>query len=133
METQTFQSIWCEEVEKAGPNIAQHLDKTKCRKMMQTYRLRKIPTCPKDIADIVSNLEQNVYPREYQECFWAAVHWDEAKHTRKAPKRHFALLLGNKDLFTSVASEATFYFGDGTFRVTPRQARILSFRGSQVS
>jgi len=31
-----------------------------------------------------------------------------------------------------VTSDSTFYFCDGTFRITPRQARVLSIRGSQV-
>lgn len=113
-------------------DVAKYLDKDKCRKMMQSYRIRKIPACPKDIADAVSNLDQNLYPKEFQDCYWGSVHWDE-KRSNKKTKRHFGILLGDQKLFTSVAAESTFFFGDGTFRVTPRQARILSFRGSQVS
>lgn len=77
-------------------------------------------------------LESGECPKELSEMYLGHVHWDQ-KIRHGQSKRHYSILIGNKDLFKTVSKEATFYFADGTFSTAPRQARNVNVRGAQVN
>jgi len=92
---------------------------------MQEARIKKIPACPIDMKEVIEGLNEGKF-EAFHDMILGHVLWDHKKGT------HYAIIIGNRKLFEEVTSEATFFFCDGTFRITPRQARVLSIRGSQV-
>jgi len=92
---------------------------------MQEARIKTIPACPSDMREIIDGLNEGKF-EAFHDMILGHVTWDNKQGT------HYGLILGNRKLFEDVAKEATFFFCDATFRITPRQARVLSIRGSQV-
>ena len=98
---------------------------------MHNARIKNIPACPEDIASAIQLLKDSNCPEEIASTYLGDVTWDQKKGTNTIT--HHALLLGDKTLFETVTSQSRFYFADGTFGCTPRQARNVSIRGSQVN
>jgi len=111
---------------KESPETCQFLTKDSARKSMQDARSKKIPPCPVEMRDVIAGFEAGSYEM-YQDMLLGHVTWEQRNKGTQ-----YALILGDRKLFKEVTSDSTFYFCDGTFRITPRQARVLSIRGSQV-
>jgi len=94
-------------------------------------RTRNIPTCPKDLGAAIEMLRRGECPSAINEIYIDDISWEE-RLTPSTVKNHHALLIGDKELFKRVASEANFFFADATFGCTPQQARTISGRGAQV-
>jgi len=109
---------------------AAFLSKDTARKSMQEARSKTIPPCPQDMGEVIKGLEEGKYP-SYNDMVLGHVSWN--KKMGSSTFTHYGLILGNRTLFQDVTSDATFFFCDATFRITPRQARVLSIRGSQVT
>lgn len=116
-------------MEKEPQEVAGFLTKDTARKSMQEARSKQIPPCPQEMSDVIAGFEAGLY-EGYQDMMLGHVTWNEKRGS--FTNTQYALILGNRDLFREVTSEATFFFCDATFRITPRQARVLSIRGSQV-
>lgn len=113
-------------------NAKAKLPYERCKKAIKDARNRSIPTCPPTLHEVIPKLEAGEYPEMYQKQYLGSVHWDQKIQGRSEKVRQSAIILGDAELFNKVIREATFYFADGTFKVTCRQARVLSLRSSQV-
>lgn len=125
-----FQSIYNAEIRVDGYDCSAMLSRDKARKAMHESRIKSIPACPEDIGEalqLLDNTDDDGTPRaELKKSVLSHCTWMEKQ------KRHHAILLARRDLFNDVQRDSTFYFVDGTFSNTPRQARTISMRGSQV-
>jgi len=130
-----FQSIYNDEIGREGFDASALLSKDVARKAMQDARVKKIPPCPEDIAESIKLLKDANCPDDIAKTYLGDVSWQPRKKAcdSESPKAQYGLLLGDKDLFENITSQSQFYFADGTFGCTPRQARNVSIRGSQVN
>lgn len=112
--------------------VMEKLPYEKCQKAMSDARHKSIPACPPTLEEVIPKLEAGEYPDMYQQQYLGAVCWDLKIQGQRQKVKHSAVLLGDKELFDRVIKESVFFFADGTFKVTCRQARVLSVRGSQV-
>ena len=126
-----FQSIYNEEISREGFEASALLSKETARKAMYEARVKKIPSCPEDLGEAIKLLEDGEVPADILASYLGHVTWNETRSTAQT-KTHHALLIGDKNLFNTVTSQSNFFFADGTFGCTPRQARSISVRGSQV-
>lgn len=113
-------------------SVCEKLPYEKCQKAMSDARLKSIPSCPHTLDEVIPKLDAGEYPEMYQNQYLGAVRWEMKVQGRSEKVQQSAILLGDKDLFDRVIKESVFFFADGTFKVTCRQARVLSVRSSQV-
>jgi len=125
-----FQSIYNEEIAGEGFDAGEHLSKETARKAMQDARVAAIPPCPEDMGEAVEKLASGTLPAKISGLYLDHVTWTEKKGARSTT--HYGVLLGDRELFKTVTGVSTFTFADATFKITPRTARNVSARGSQV-
>lgn len=114
---------------KESQETAAYLTKDTARKSMQEARSKTIPPCPQEMGEVIKGLEEGKY-EAFQDMVLGHVSWNQKKGSETVTQ--YGLIIGNRELFNDVTKDATFFFCDATFRITPRQARVLSMRGSQV-
>ena len=129
-----FQSIYTQEIAAEGPEAAEILTKDVARKAMQDARVKAIPACPEEMSEAIRLLEEGSLPDSIKDLYLDNVTWSQKQNAHGGTRvtKHFAVLLGDKQLFETVTSASTFTFADATFKITPRTARNVSVRGAQV-
>ena len=114
---------------------------------MQEFRSRRIPVSPDSMQELCAKLQAGEYPPAYQCLYQGHCTWDMPALRRRSGRgrsgrstplpsvtkiKQWAVIFGDADLINNISEEATFFFADATFRCTPRTARVLSLRASQV-
>lgn len=121
--------------------VKEELNVERCRKAMNDARSKLIPPCPPTLEEVIPKLENNEYPESYQKIYLGHVKWSpnsrssqssQSRRRRVERKVHYSIFIGDKDLVKDVIKTATFFFGDATFKIVCRQARVGSRRSSQV-
>ena len=127
-----LQAIYTAVMSGASAAATAILTYSKAKKCMERARKRNIPSTKENLSEIATNLTAgNVYPPLTQAGFVGAVRVPNQR--RRGPREQLAIVYGDDEVIQSaITGGTTCVFVDATFRVTPRQARLMSKRGAQV-
>ena len=142
-----FQTIYDQELDGQPNIVREKVPFQLCRKAMQEFRSRRIPVSPDSMQELCAKLQAGEYPPAYQCLYQGHCTWDMPALRRRSGRgrsgrstplpsvtniKQGAVIFGDADLIKNISEEAPFFFADATFRCTPRTARVLSLRASQV-